>query len=388
MQVTFFSNFLNHHQLPLCTELFEHSNVDFKFIATEPVPEERLKLGYHNMNDQYPFVINTYNNREDFAKAIILGNDSDVVILGSAPYSFVKKRIKENKFTFIYSERIFKKGRIRILNPKTLASLILKHFRNRNKNLYLLCAGAYTSSDFSLVGAYKNKAYKWGYFPEIKEYDVNTLMRMKLQEVPKLLWVGRLLDWKHPDDVIKLAMVLKENGYIFNIEMIGSGPMEANVIKLININRLQNQIQLMGSMSPEQVRKRMESANIFLFTSDFYEGWGAVLNEAMNSGCGVVASHAIGSVPYLITNGFNGLIYKNKNINHLYDRVKFLLNNMDECQKMGINAYKTITDIWNAKVAAKRLMQLIEDIKKDRMSSSFFDGPCSKAEIITKSGHA
>lgn len=388
MQVTFFSNFLNHHQLPLCTELFEHSNVDFKFVATEPVPEERLKLGYHNMNDQYTFVLNAYNSSEDFNKAIILGNNSDVVIFGSAPYLFVKKRIKENKLTFIYSERIFKKGKIKILNPVTLASLLLKHTLNRNKNLYLLCASAYTSSDFSLVGSYKNKAYKWGYFPEVKKYNVNKLMSNKLHIVPKIVWVGRLLDWKHPDDVIKLAAILKENGYKFEIEIIGSGPMESDLIELIKLNKLQSHIQLMGSMNHEEVRKRMESANIFLFTSDFYEGWGAVLNEAMNSGCGVVASHAIGSVPYLITNGINGLIYKNKNIKQLYNHVKYFLNNMDECQKMGINAYETITSLWNAKVAAKRLIHLFNDIERDRMSSKYFDGPCSKAEKISNHYHA
>jgi hypothetical protein len=37
-------------------------------------------------------------------------------------------------------------------------------------------------------------------------------------------------------------------------------------------------------MPPEEVRVHMEQSNIYLFTSDFGEGWGAVLNEAMNSG--------------------------------------------------------------------------------------------------------
>lgn len=51
-------------------------------------------------------------------------------------------------------------------------------------------------------------------------------------------------------------------------------------------------------MKASEVRSYMEKADIYLFTSDFNEGWGAVLNESMNSGCAVVASHAIGSVPF------------------------------------------------------------------------------------------
>ena len=49
----------------------------------------------------------------------------------------------------------------------------------------------------------------------------------------------------------------------------------------------------------------MEKSEIFLFTSDKGEGWGAVLNESMNSACAVVASHAIGSVPFLLKDGEN-----------------------------------------------------------------------------------
>ena len=38
-----------------------------------------------------------------------LGFESDVVITGSAPEQFILKRTTENKLTFRYSERVFKK---------------------------------------------------------------------------------------------------------------------------------------------------------------------------------------------------------------------------------------------------------------------------------------
>ena len=82
---------------------------------------------------------------------------------------------------------------------------------------------------------------------------------------------------------------------------------------------------MLGAMPPEEVRRHMEKADIYLFTSDFNEGWGAVLNESMNSGCAVVASHAIGSVPFLIKNGENGLIYENGNQLDLEKQVLRLL---------------------------------------------------------------
>ena len=384
MKITFFSNFLNHHQLPFCKEMYECIGEDFRFVATEPVPEERLNMGYHDMSTQYPFALNTYSSKKAYEEAVKLGNESDVVIIGSAPKLFIENRIKANKLTFYYMERVFKKGRHRILNPKTLSYLLLNHSRHRNKNLYMLCASAYTSADFSLVGAYKNKAYKWGYFPEVKKHDLNELMSIKKQnKIPKLLWVGRLLSFKHPDDLIKLGKALRENGYKFSLDIIGAGPMEFQLKNMIKESNLQNEVKLLGSMKPEEVREHMEKANIFLFTSDFNEGWGAVLNEAMNSGCGIVASHAIGSVPFLLKNKTNGLIYKNGDINHLYQNVEYLLDNEEERYQMGINAYKTLHDSWNAEEAAKRFIKLSQGLLNGNVPV-FKDGPCSIAENISQ----
>lgn len=384
MKITFFSNFLNHHQLPFCMEMYEYIGEDFKFVATEPVPKERINMGYHDMSTQYPFALNTYSSKKAYEEAVKLGNESDVVIIGSAPRAFIKNRIKKNKLTFYYMERVFKKGRYRVFNPRNFLPMLIKHTINRNKELYMLCASAYTSADFNLVGSYRNKAYKWGYFPEVKKYDLNELMSIKKQnKMPKLLWVGRFLDWKHPDDAVKLGKMLKDNGYKFDLDIIGTGPMESQIKNMIVSNNLQNEVKLLGSMKPEQVREHMEKANIFLFTSDFNEGWGAVLNESMNSGCGIVASHAIGSVPFLLKNKTNGLIYKSGDINHLYENVKYLLDNEKECYQMGINAYNTLHESWNAKEAAKRFIKLSEGLLNGNIPA-FKDGPCSIAENISQ----
>lgn len=384
MKITFFSNFLNHHQLPFCTEMYSIVGSDFKFVATEPVPEERINMGYYDMSTLYPFSINTYSSEDSYKQALELGNDSDIVIIGSAPRVFIQKRLKENKLTFYYSERIFKKGRHGLLNPQILAYLLLCHTRYRNKKLYMLCASAYTAADFNLVGAYKNKTYKWGYFPETKNYELNLLMNKKREnKIMKLLWVGRFIEWKHPDDAIKLASMLKSNNYKFSLDIIGIGPMELKLKDMIIKNNLQGYVTLLGSMSPEGVREHMENANIFLFTSDFNEGWGAVLNESMNSGCAVVASHAIGSVPFLIENKKNGLIYKNGDMNHLFDSVKGLLEEPNECIRFGKKAYCTLKERWNAEKAARRIIELSNSLLKDE-KLRFKDGPCSKAEIISQ----
>ena len=121
---------------------------------------------------------------------------------------------------------------------------------------------------------------------------------------------------------------------------------------------------------------------IFLFTSDRNEGWGAVLNEAMNSGCAVVASHAIGSVPFLIDNGKNGLIYRSGEIQDLYEKVKYLIENWNKAEEIGKNAYGTLVGLWNAEIAAERFKRLVQEIKAGNTTDLFEDGPCSNAAVF------
>lgn len=380
MKVTFYSNFLNHHQLPFCNEMYKRLGDNFKFVATESTPQERINMGYHIMENDFPFLVKTYDiNGEN--KAMELSKKSDIVIIGSAPEKYVKRRLELNQFVFRYQERIFKKGQWRVISPRVIKNLYNSHLKYLSKNCYMLCASAYTAADFSLVGAYKNKTFKWGYFPEVREYEIKNLLLKKKNSNINILWVGRLIDWKHCDKAIEIAKRLKRDKYRFQLNIIGQGEKENYLRELVDRNMLNECVTFLGSMSPEKVRGYMEMSNIYLFTSDFNEGWGAVLNEAMNSGCAVVASHAIGSVPFLINHKVNGLIYKNDDINDLYNNVKLVIDDNQFCEKLGENAYLTLKNQWSPKIATENLITLFS-AKLNNEKFNIDNGPCSKAMPI------
>jgi glycosyltransferase involved in cell wall biosynthesis len=379
MKISFYSNYLNHHQIPFCNEMYKLLGDDFKFIATEPMEEERVKLGW-GLSENYPYELRPYENADAYNYSLSLGLKSDVVIIGSAPDVFIRERLKRNKLTFRYWERPFKRGAWRLLNPRLLGSMLKNHTRYRNKNLYLLCASAYTAWDVSLIGAYPNKTYKWGYFPEVKKYNVKDLFENKNQDPINLLWCGRFIDCKHPEKAVWVMKRLNENGFNCTLDFIGDGPIYKETRNMVTRLELDDRINFFGSMSPNEVREYMETANIYLFTSDRQEGWGAVLNESMNSGCAVVASDAIGSVPFLIKPGENGFIYRDHDINDLYNKVEILVKDAELRKKLGANAVRTMEDLWSPKVAAQRLVEFSDGLLVNKIIK-FEDGPCSKAEI-------
>lgn len=336
--------------------------------------EERKKLGYaQEYQPEYVFL--AYEGEEQRNKAIAMINQADVVIAGSAPNEMLVQRIRQKKLLFRYSERPFKK---KVFFLKLIYHAICHRQRDLfQKNVYMLCASAYAASDYETIRLYRNRTYKWGYFPCVKNHDIDVLFSKKKKNV--IMWCGRFIDWKHPDDAVMVAKKLKENGYQFHLNFVGTGIMEEKLIQLVKELNLSDYVSFLGSMPPEQVRSYMEEAGVYLFTSDRQEGWGAVLNEAMNSGCTVVASHAIGSVPYLIENEKNGIIYESGNIDMLYDKIKYVLENPDKQYNYGREAYETIVNEWNAKVAADRILILAEKLLLEECTDLFKTGPCSRA---------
>ena len=383
MKITFYSNFLTHHQLPFCMEMVSKYGDDFKFVATIKITEERLKLGFKNLDDKYGFVVKAYESKEEYDKALKLAVESDIVIMGSTSDKYIEERLKQDKLTFRYRARVFSNGIMTIFDKEKMKLLYERHIKYRkNKNLYMLCANAYGANDFYKLGLYKNKIYKWGYFPETKEYNLEQLIKNKEKSKPiNIVWVARFIKWKHPEKMIKLAKKLVKDGLEFKITMIGTGVMYEKIKEEIHKNNLENYVELTGAVESDKVRDYMEKANIFILTSGKQEGWGAVLNEAMNSACAVITDINVGAAPFLINDSENGLLYKN--FEELYMYTKNLIEDNKLRKKLYENAYKTILETWNSKNATNNLINLFESIK-DGQEYKIKDGPASKATPIKK----
>ena len=277
--VVFVSNFFNHHQRPFCDAMYALLGDGYRFLETEHISQERLAMGWGE-KELPSYVISAESFKEQGDRVQELIDLADVVIFGSAPSELLANRIRQDKMIFRYSERPLK-----VKEPWKYPVRLFTWRRAlpQKKHTYMLCASAYTAADFALFGLFRNKCYKWGYFPEVKKYEISDLMSRKLSATtaglkhPKasILWAGRLIGLKHPDASIKAAYELKKKGYSFQLDIIGNGEMEQQLQEMIQEMDLSDCVKMLGAMSPAQVREHMEKADIFLFTSDRNEGWGA-----------------------------------------------------------------------------------------------------------------
>lgn len=395
-KVVFVSNYLNHHQIPFCNAMYEQLQGSFVFVQTEPVSEERLQMGWKK-EEAYPY-LKCYYEEPDRCQNMI--DTAEVVFYGGTDEEhYIADRLDAAKPVIRYSERLYKTGQWKAVSPRGLVKKYHDHTRHAKKPVYLICAGAYVPSDFHIIRAYRRKMFCWGYFPETKHYDVDKLLEgkgyigeeEKLDEkVPYILWAGRFIDWKHPDLPLKTAKYLKDKGLKFHMDIVGGGTLEQEVQDLLLKLEVEDCVNLLGYKSPAEVRALMEKADIYLMTSDREEGWGAVANESMNSGCALVANYMVGAAPYLVRHGYNGYVYKDKDEQMLFETMETLVRNPALCKQLGRNAYYTITDIWNAENGAKKLLDLIENVvlkggKSPKVGNDLKNlYPCAPAPVISE----
>lgn len=376
MKIVFVSNFMNHHQLDLCNALNANCETFF-FVEMERMPEEVSAFGYENFS-ALEYVISKPKNKNEEKKVIDLIMDADAAIFGACSSEYLKMRMSENKLSFVFSERLWKKGYYRRFIPSVKKKLMNKFVENKNKRLYILAASCYLSHDLKIIGFPIEKCYKWGYFTPIEFLNSKQVLLNKKENI-KILYVGRFIKLKHVEDIIKAIFILKRKGYLLELELIGSGERKKKYDYLVKKYNLQKEVSFCGNKSQREIREKMKESHILIFASDFREGWGAVVNEAMNSLCVPIVSHAAGSSKFLIEQDNNGLIYKYSNIKDLCGKIEKLVTNRKMLDRCAENAYQTIVNDYNGEEAAKRLIKFVECVVNEESLPRYEKGPLSLA---------
>ena len=387
MKLVLYVNYLNHHQVLVADELYHLLGDEFRFVATLPRSDKELKGGLDYSTRFYCILAAESENAKE--EALRLAREAETCVFGacSQDYAIERARVNPKGLSFEMGERWLKRGWLTIGSPvfRKWAWNYYRYFRKAN--FYKLCCSSFTAGDDVRLHAYRGRHYKWGYFTSVEKNFVETSMRdVSTKGNVRILWCARFLLLKHPELVIQLAAKLKADGYDFAIDMYGDEGHLALYDKVYPRKKLEELIKKMGvedvvtlkgSRPNSEILKAMEDGDIFLFTSDHLEGWGAVANESMANGCVLVASDAIGSTGYLVTHKVTGMTFKSRDVDSLYEQVKFLLDNPEARKCIAKAGQQSMVEVWSPENAVKSLLQLIEDLKAKR-ETSLIQGPCSK----------
>lgn len=179
---------------------------------------------------------------------------------------------------------------------------------------------------------------------------------------PRLLYVGRIVEWKRVHFAIDVLNLLVRNGFInSNLEIIG--PISSQVyydqlISTIKIYGLANRVQFLGHIEHKELPQYFSKSDLFLLPSD-RETFGMVMIESMACGTPVAGIDCPGGPKDVIENGRDGILSMPENY---AESILKLFNAPRLLDEMKIKSRQKVVEYYSidktVRVLAKSILEL------------------------------
>jgi glycosyltransferase involved in cell wall biosynthesis len=193
----------------------------------------------------------------------------------------------------------FRRERGKIANVAMMVGRIAANFFN------MIIRGKREADLILVANRRTREALPWGTKGSVHELvengvDLTIWQRKSLEKSHlglRLIYVGRLIDWKALDIVLEAMHRLKAEIKV-SFEIIGDGPMRQPWQELTSRLGLGRIVEFSGFLPQPECAQRLRQADVFVLPS-LFECGGAVVLEAMATGLPVIAAAWGGPLDYL-----------------------------------------------------------------------------------------
>jgi glycosyltransferase involved in cell wall biosynthesis len=185
--------------------------------------------------------------------------------------------------------------------------------------------------------------------------DTNNLF-----DSPKLLYVGRIVEWKRIHLAIEALHVLVQNGFPkANLQIIGPTSSENYLTKLNELilkYDLKENVSFLGHKEHSELPHYFQKADLFLLPSD-KETFGMVMIESMACGTPVAGIDCPGGPADVITNKKDGIL---TSIENYSNEILNLFTNIELLNTIKVNARKKAVEKYSIEETSRVLMESVE----------------------------
>jgi len=356
MNLYFWQNCVSPHQLPYIKELYGDSRVEKVYIIS-PVwnLSGRAKMGWSE------------NGKSENVEFIIAPDDIKIInLLSQSPKNSVHlfSGIRADEFVFkcfrISLRYTLKRGLITEPPFDYKKPLLLHYIRFWAFDYKYI-------SKINYVFAISRKAFnyystwsqRWKIFPFCYAVETKGEIYKKIKtDTIRFLYVGSLIKLKN---VMLLLMAFKQiqARNKLRLMIIGDGNEKKKLIQYTENNNLVNKVEFWGNQPMSVVHGKMPDYDVLVLPS-MRDGWGAVVNEGLQSGLFVITSSNCGAKE-LIENSKRGLVFKNNNLASLTNSLNYCIKNIEQIRSERNERIKWTENIKGAAIAKYLVDCLCED---------------------------
>ena len=246
---------------------------------------------------------------------IAYGRDAELIFVNGLPMEayianlFLRKKLIRK----IVGDWAWERGR-----NKGITNDSFDEFQKNKHNLHLEIAKfsrGWTATKADLVITpsmhLKEVVKNWGVLENNLQviYNVTKIQPIidkQENEVLHFVTVGRLAPWKNIDKIIQAMALLNDKGFNFIFNIVGSGPIDEKLKKLVTDLKLEEKIFFLGQKKTNELNKIYLNSDIYIQASG-YEGLPHVILEAINFNLSIIST-PIGGTNEILLNGKNGWV--------------------------------------------------------------------------------
>ena len=326
MRIAFYTLIPSPHQMPLAKGILERVGKDsFRYVYIRGTMADRVQmLGWDESHlPKWCICASTTEAREWLEAA-------DVLLSGERDVALFERRANAGLKTVYSAERWFKPvlGFGRMLHPRYFA--MAWRFMRLVKRGFVTCLpmGVWAARDLARVErlfcgdvrclfraprlAFESRPmgkiesfswmHMWGYFVAASRENVARPASDRTHgRALRVLWVGQMLAWKRVDTLFKASGAALEKIPI-KLTIVGDGPERENLEELARqiFERRPDAISLERSVPNARVRELMSQNDVYVLPSNAFEGWGAVVSEALEEDMEVFGTREAGSTATIL----------------------------------------------------------------------------------------
>ncbi|MEY8687850.1 glycosyltransferase family 4 protein [Bacteroides sp. AN502(2024)] len=184
-------------------------------------------------------------------------------------------------------------------------------------------------------------------------------------KIPHLLFLSNLLESKGVLVLLDACKILKDRGYSFVCDFVGSETAEidaARFIREVEKRGLNKQVIYQGKKYGSDKEPFWQYADIFVFPT-FYcnECFPLVLLEAMQHGVACIST-AEGGIPDIIEDGKTGFVIEKQNPELLVGKIEQLINTPQLMTQFGLSARKRFEERFTLNVFESRIKHIFDSL--------------------------
>jgi glycosyltransferase involved in cell wall biosynthesis len=187
---------------------------------------------------------------------------------------------------------------------------------------------------------------------------------LRSSTVPRILSIGRLIEFKGFRDLIAACAELKKRAIQFECEIIGDGPLRGALQDAIAAAGLDGIVRLSGALPQEEVARRLADCDVFALAcivnregaSDILP---TVILEAMATARPIVSTR-LAAVPEIVRDGESGLLVAPGDVKGLANALELLLRDPQLRARFGAAGRRNVEVRFDVDKTAAQLLELVE----------------------------